>query len=438
MIRKIFYAMLWTELVSRFIFTLGDFGITDSQSSEKYVLWSQRAGVMKSRPVLFDFEGFEPHTEYNKFLDSNASMAVFTISLTDRRKKLPSSDDETVNLDSLPPGIKYYLCGGHPESGGDICTSNKWNTQIACAGVRFQVNWHNGWKDHLFIGRSIAAFLVEYLADAISELRGPPLDIGEPVPSVSQDYLHHLLLQESHDRDAYFASPVPTNIGPFVSIGAGNFSILQRSNTVACHTARIPADSRNRGLVLESHVSSSYLFGGKTTYNSTSEGYEYDKQPAPQPDQELLPYLTYDYRASCPYADIDAKDMFTVRDTDGWMKMIVPNKSEKDFYAEEKQMNTRHGLIIICLRLFDWFNNPDYFAYIEKLGNATDAGDVSMTINGVNVTGTVSMGFCHQMSHAGGFFFPRSSDPALEGQYELRFHVNKPKGRLMISSVIVA
>jgi hypothetical protein len=120
------------------------------------------------------------------------------------------------------------------------------------------------------------------------------------------------------------------------------------------------------------------------------------------------------------------------------MKMIVPNKSEKDFYAEEKQMNTRHGLIIICLRLFDWFNNPDYFAYIEKLGNATDAGDVSMTINGVNVTGTVSMGFCHQMSHAGGFFFPRSSDPALEGQYELRFHVNKPKGRLMVSSVIVA
>ena len=438
-------AMCLPEIVGKNVDVLSwDFGMTDGGASNNYALFTQRAGVLKSRPIVFDFEGFESHSEYNQFLDGQAAIGVFTIGLTGR-DKLPKSDDENVDVEKLPPGIKYYMCGRHPEIQGD-CVHHKWGTNPTCepyGGVRFQVEWHNGWKDHLFIGRSIAAFLVEYLSDAIKELSEPPVDAQEPVPSLTKEYLNYLLQEESHDRDAFLNSPVPTNLFVFENIGAGNFSLFQRSNTVACHTARLPADSRFHGLVLESHVSTSYLYGGLTTYNSTSEGYADGHLPAPQQtDQELQPFLSYDYRAQCPFADIDAKDFFSVRDTDGWMKMIVPNPSEKAFYASVKDADTTHGFVLICNKQFDWGNGPDHFVSVTKVGNLTDIGEMSMTINGVNVTGSVLMdqnyGSCFAMSHEGGFIFPKSTNKELvDGQYEIRLRVLKPNSQAMISSVIV-
>lgn len=426
-------AMCLPEIIGKDVDILSwDFGMTDGGGSHLYALFAQRAGVMKSRPIIFDFEGFESHSDYNRFLDDNSSMSVFTIGLIGRAM-LPSSDDEKVNVDNLPSGVKNYICGrGFPEIGD--CEGHKWDVK-ACTDigkyVGFQVGWHNGWKDHLFIGRSIAAFLVEMLSDSIAELSEPPEEVGEPIPSLTRDYLNYLLQQEARDRDAFFESPVPAIIMTWLNNSYS--SLFPRSNTAACHTARLPADSRFQGLVLESHVSTSYLYGGRTTYNMTSEGYPHGREPEPQPDQEIHPVLSYDYRADCPFTDIDTKDFFYVRPSDGWKKMIVPNPSEEAYYSSIKDSSQRHGYVMICDKTFDWGNAPPHYVSVSQLGNSTYIGDVSITINGIKVAGATHTDGCFVMFHEAGYNFENSTN----NSYEIRLRVNKEGVGMMISSVIV-
>ena len=427
-------AMCLIEIIGKDVDILSwDFGMTDGGGAHYYTLFTQRAGVLKSRPIIFDFEGFEPHTEYNKYLDETSSMGVFTITLPGRNS-FPRSDEENVTVDSFPSGIKDYVCTERflPEVGA--CECCKWDTK-ACTdlglGVHFQVSWHNGWKDHLFIGRTIAAFLVETLSDAIAELSDPPEDPADPLPTLTRDYLNYLSKQETIDRDAFFDSPLHPLLQGFDVPDAANFSSFLRSDSAACHTARLPADSRFRGLVLESHISSSYLYGGKTTYNSTSEAYPHGQEPQPVPDEESHPIVSYDYRAGCPLADIDAKDFFYVRESDGWKKMIVPNPSEAAYYESSKP---RHGIVMICDKQFDWGNSPDDFVSISKLGNSTEAGDVSITINGIKVTESVTTtGLCFFMMHEKDFKFMNSTN----NSYEIRLRVHKERVALMISAVVV-
>lgn len=453
-----------------------DYGMTDGRSPNLYHLWTQRAGVHPTRPILFSYGQRYSNAIHKEIEDAGG--AGFEMNFLHVKTIFPNSDDGSVDVSRLPPAVKNYLCNnGHVES-GEPCGDKyvKFDTNHTCPNIGYQVAWHNGWKDHLLIGRLSAAFIIEILLQAIDELslKGSKMQSNATSnpsssstnnnvvvqPSISSSYLAALLEQERMDRESFLQSIPPNNVfEKKTNLTETVLSHFKRSWSF-CRTALLPNQARYDGVVLgqKSHQPANYLYSGRTDYRD--EGYDiYKGLPLEEPENDQTePYLVYNLKRNrhiCSEAEIDFKDVFYVRYRDKWMTTTIPNNAEEEYFSFFQNGQAAgpllNGIIMLCTVPFDWGKFPaDYVSIHEMvlhfhnttsstndtLPLLTDSGS-GIVVNGIPSSDAVLVheNRCYVLKHnsdESGYFFP----PNHEGKFKVQFRVPR-KGNLYLSSIIV-
>ncbi len=472
-----------------------DYALSEKLNKELYNLWMQRAQLHSSRPILFSF-GQRYADECHVELEENGGAGFECAkNFNNLRNIFPDSDDPDLNSTNFPRAIKDYMCKGHPETKkpcGDKAV--KFNTSQVCPdGVKGKVSWHNGWKDHLLIGRIAAAFIIENLLEAIDDMLGVNVNVDIDIdgddsssasgmktktstsasqqpesdddeasnsnsdsnnskvvkvqPSISVSYLRYLYALKEEETSQFFDSEPNRHIyTKGYGIQVANFTHFQRSRGW-CRTALLPSQARYDGVVTDSlnKFNVTYLHAGRTDYKD--EGYDINKLPESEPDNDETPiHLVYNIensRSICEHAEIDFKDAFFVRVTDKWMTTTIPNDSELSYF---ETIDDPHGFITICTRFIRPGIYPkDYVKIPEMVGieeiDQPVKGDWGIKVNGVKVTNAtvISKDYgrdrCYVLKHDGddndGYYFPN-----VDGRYKLQFRVPRA-GNLYISSIVV-
>jgi hypothetical protein len=427
-----------------------DYGMTDARQPHLYGLWTERAALVPSRPIQFAFG--QKGINYQNAL-VNAGGASFSSNLDNSRNILPSSDDPDVDASKLPPGLQNYLCNGHVEV-GEPCKDHKWDTKHTCPNIKHQVSWHNGWKDHMFIGRMAAAFILEHLLEALDDLskvvesdvddnadKTENIAAAEGVipttqPTLSSSYLAELRAYEEKDKAAYFASTGPEKVSNVLNGPSNfNFTYFEKSRSF-CRTALLPSQTRYDGVFKNTSEPSEYILAGKTNY--TEDGYDMRQLPAPNKDDNntelILVYNHMSSRSVCEDGEIDSKDIFYLRDQDGWMKTSIPNEKEATYFGGNYDFK---GIIMLCTLVFDWERYPPDYVRIPDFFNETLATKGGILVNGVKATNSTGVGKnCHLLRHdesEKGYFFPLSE----EGQkFDLQLGAPRDGGNVYLTSLI--
>jgi len=126
-----------------------EYAMSDGDERWMYDLYTQRAGVHPTFPILIDIS--------RQRQDMNPYLPIFNLDYHTIGQMIPDSEilndfNESIStrnetlIDISPPGIRYFKCKGHLEQ-GDLCGEYKWNTSYLCKAMRGQVSWHTGWKD---------------------------------------------------------------------------------------------------------------------------------------------------------------------------------------------------------------------------------------------------------------------------------------------------
>lgn len=433
-----------------------DFGMIDGRAQSLYDLWTQRAGVHPTRPILFSF-GQRYFQNVHGGIE-NAGGAGFEQNFVNAKMIFPNSDDLLVDKSKFPPAIVDYMCSGHAEA-GEPCTEQKWNTSYACGkNMRAQVSWHPGWKDHLFTGRVTAAFILETFLQAIDELsQGIGSGSGEEnststngatmqealedpngvlpptQPAISSRYLDELHMFEKKDRRAFFESTPPTVIFEGGLTHHGNFTSFQRSKGF-CRTSLLPNEARYNGLVTGKYQPSNYLYAGKTDYED--EGFDMKTLPDPEPDNNstelMLVYNTKGSRSACSEANIDFKDLYYVREEDHWVTTTIPNDAEKIYFNVGDNID---GVIMLCTLVGEFGQFPADYVKISEFYNGTE--NAGIIVNGIQVSDGINVHEerCYVLKHGegeDGYFFPPDSD----GRFQIQMRLPR-KGNLYITSMVI-
>ena len=424
-----------------------DYGMTDGRSPQLYNLWSQRAGIHSTRPMLFSY-GQRYSNQIHKEVE-DAGGAGFESNFADAKNIFPNSDDPNVDASTLPPAVKNYICAGHAETGepcGDKAV--KWDTADVCPTIGYQVSWHNGWKDHLFIGRVSAAFILETFLQALDELSAERVESSEESeesdfnaqesvlpntkPAISSKYLAELHMYENKDRATFYASDPPSSIfqGEF-NYEEFNSTQFQRSRSY-CRSAVLPSQARYDGVVSGTGQSAMYLHGGRTDYED--EGYDVQKGDLPSNITE--PYLAYNIKGNrniCKDAEIDFKDAFFVPYQEEWVVTSVPSDQELVYFRRTLETE---GIVALCTVAMDWGRLPSDYIEIPDMYNATFSGEI--LVNDVKVNNGTPLDNdrrCFALKHdeaQSGYFFPKND----EGKYQIKFRLPRA-GKLYLSSIIV-
>jgi len=425
-----------------------DYGMLDGNDFFWYSLFVQRAGVHPTKPSVFLYRKDKHEMDNINAVVEQAGLAVFRFESNSIAEEHFPDTDTHPNIDELPPGVKFFVCNGHVEA-KEPCviqpqkSSKKWDTVTKCPSppVGYQVNWHSGWKSHMFIGFLQASYLVANLDDAITELSNDieaivsaseeeEISIGR----VAKNYLDNLLTLEEQDKEMFKNSSLPQDFRSkaITEMGEENYGVFQRSSSY-CHTARLPSQSRYDGLVTENGIVSSYIAYGRTTYKD--EGYTQDTIPNPDKDDDTtLPWLVYDKktRQICEHAEIDFKDAFQIRNVDNWMTMYVPNNAESEKFMQVD--DEVKGYVMFCTKYYDFHRYPPTYAHLIDLFNTTE---VSVEVNGVAASDFLDLGnLCFVLKNEDGYIFPPPKDKNQKG-YEIKVHVPIEGQTLYLSSVVV-
>uniref|UniRef100_A0A7R9W4L7 Uncharacterized protein n=1 Tax=Pseudictyota dubia TaxID=2749911 RepID=A0A7R9W4L7_9STRA len=440
-----------------------DFGMTDGRNYWWYQLWVDQAGLHPTFPILFT------NNDARKNMNDDCEkrgQGAFNVQWKELPRNLFPDSDTHPNPSSLPRGVANYMCGGQAEQ-TNKCKDEKFDTKWCdCRG---KVSWHPGWKDHLFMGRFMALFLVENLIDAVKEMRERDLSLLSPsendtsslagVPSLSGEYLNHLLAEEEADRQLFQESTVSDNIGSGDLMGEGNWKKILRGNPI-CHSLRLPNQARFDGII-DGVVATEAAPG--SYYSGVDQHYKWNTLPKPGPpsandslksaisslrppwmmatDQEMRkPMKYYGYENGCNLTvSHDFRDGFVVRHQDDWMGDIYPLDSEVEAFSRGKY--EREGFIIMCDGQCFFSNcNPGGQRWeMKHVGLPEKNGNVSILVDDKPVTGAVAlMSDCYFLVGEGGNpnWGPGTAN-GRKGQYEIKFKVERP-GMIHVSSLIVA
>jgi hypothetical protein len=200
-----------------------------------------------------------------------------------------------------------------------------------------------------------------------------------------------------------------------------------------CHTARLPAQIRYRGILTEPLSSSSSSSLTKTTIDTSTRSTvhsdradDYDlgigmkaAQSTANPSDAMRLVYDEEDRANCPVTvHMDYRDYLYVDGRDDWTKLVLPNDSEiKEYGSFHGGGNvTLQGMVAFCVSICPWLKCPP--GALERDGLAD--GSFHMEVNGVQVSALTKMGECELLKHEGGYVFPLSA----QGKLEIRTKVS--------------
>jgi hypothetical protein len=405
---------------------LWDFGMTDGNQFWKQNLYHWRAALLKeTKPVhiVYQGDGYDERRQairkmqdlgFSSFMSSGPIFSKIMAAIPD------SFGLNEAQIQAMPPNVRSFRCDQQIENGDPYCGEQKYSQP--CMPRRGTVSWHPGWKWHALMGYVAALFVVEILDDALKEL----VSLSDEDPDT---LLSQLLVAEDADYAAFEREPVQSSMFQEIYPPSGqdgfDLELFVKGHNF-CHTAKLPAEIRFKGILTESNQTGFYTYdhgievGQAKSTNSTT-------------DLMRLTYTDADRRdRECPIDTIlDFKDYFYVDDREGWKKLVVPNDAALKEYGNGQPLQ---GLVVLCFAICEWGACPNGSVGRDEAFPAA----YEVQINGVAVAQLwpIQGDVCAISKNADGFKWVPNAD----GRFEVQIRINKtspPGSFLQLSSVIV-
>ena len=421
-----------------------DHGMTDGRDFHKMLLYFYRGGVNRNRPALIaNHLGTRfsvQRSEASKQLEQRGLAAFFS---DDKIYELaeaavPDSLGKTAEeIQAMPKFVRNYRCGNLMENGDPYCGDEKYNNTY-CVNRRFKTSWHQGWwvfglmksllasccigltlgsasnrKWHAIQGNLAALFLVEVLEDAAKDIQARAMD-----PTVLYDQLQQ---KEDEEYKNFLASDLPAAASRLFNDGnIGDISISDVYKTPCiCHTAKVPAEIRHKGILTESQPADMYNY-----QNGISQG----EAMTLSNDSELMRLVRDDStRQVCTVRlNIDHKDYFFVHEREGWKKLVLPNNAEVAEYGTGMPLR---GLIAVCFHVCAWGKCPPGNLLAEHIAE----GKGQIEVNGQPVVGMTRANKCEFLRGSQGHYWP----PSPESKFEVRVRTTEPDSFIRLGSIVI-
>jgi hypothetical protein len=263
--------------------------------------------------------------------------------------------------------------------------------------------------------------ILEAVDDALDELER--LDLKDPKARYQE-------LEEEDDRDhELFVNSQPSDPHEDMIKSGRNESTKDFDLSKLfvrrpyCHTARLPAETRYLGILTErpDKVGFFHYDTGITK-----------KQAQKEANNGTRLRLVYDVeeRQDCSILlQVDYKDYFYLGEPEGAKQLVIPNDMEALHYPTGEPPL---GMVGMSMMVCDWGRCPPGNLLEEHL----DAGEWEMSVNGVPVTGRITVdpnGIATFLRHKDGWYFPPNAD----GRFEIQVRVNSVGKYVRFSSFII-
>jgi hypothetical protein len=400
-----------------------DFGMTDGNNIWKQLLYHWRAGLIKtSRPLhlAYHVEGsfmLNRQKAVQDMEDLGLAAMVSSQSVVDAvLAAVPDSFGLTEEqIAQMPSFVRNFKCETQIENGDPYCKTDKFDLSL-CPNRKYRTNWHPGWKWHAVMGYLCAFFLFEVLDDALKELAAMTVDD----PSSLRE---QLLSTETAEYARFATAPVPTlfqEVLPPSGIDGFSLETFIKSPNY-CHTAKLPAEIRHKGILTESDQTGFFTYdkGISLLVAETTSNFG---------ELMRLVYSDADRFECSRVMTMDYKDYFYVNRSDGWKKLVVPNDSALQEYGSGHPLE---GMVVLCFALCPWEKCPK-----GALHQSTFPDQFQLKINGKAVSELWPLLECAIARHAEGYKWT----PNANGRMEVSAQVLQvaPSGSyLRLSSVIV-
>jgi len=481
-----------------------DYGMIDGRADYLYDLWANRFGLHPTSPTLFDGHNKKKKYSHKEIHESYElhGLSAFHIDYNVVNKNIPlSTGPNAVDKNTLTEALYGYMCEKGIEANTDtICKPLKFDTERFCPNYRkYQVSWHNGWKDHLFMGYTIALFLADEFVSAVKE-------VIDEIPNESKGgednngggtaYLNRLVAEEQNDRrlfekassaglveletnyedddhtvDSVALSKYSSTMLKIANITAKVYRRLLRSPSIMCRTSLLPAESRFEGIVHDPQKTSSsagtYVDGGRYVgYDLAWKGH--GSEP------NLIHVQTSDTKLCPDLMELDSKDYFQIKASNDIVDGIIriPSRAETIRYGHGTYKERKRSMIMICTVLVDNGNYPKNYVHVSEVVTKKEgkirrlkqqdekenarqviSNNLRITVSGREVTGVAKLsGNCFLLKHdvddngddASAYEFQMTSEYDDEGKkdskewhyHEIKIWLKEGK-EFMVSSIAV-
>jgi hypothetical protein len=274
-------------------------------------------------------------------------------------------------------------------------------------------------KWHAVMGHLAALFLFEVFDDALKEIATSTTD-----PEALATLLAELQAEEDADYKNFLNADVPQDLTKLLEAGDVEKVDLElfAKGPNFCHTARLPAEIRHRGILTESSQT------GSCTYDKGMGAGEANTSPN---NSELMRLVyTEKLRLDCPVTiHMDYQDYFYLPEREGWKKLIIPNDSELKEYGIAGQK--LKGLVAMCILECPSGNTKCQPGELRR----EDFYDrkFKMSVNGLSVHNVTRLQECDLLENTKGMIWPLNKD----GRFEITAKVFEPDSYLRVSTFIV-
>jgi hypothetical protein len=277
-------------------------------------------------------------------------------------------------------------------------------------------------KWHALFGNLFGLAILEVVDDALDELA--KLDLKDPKARYQE-------LEEEEDRELeLFVNSQPSDSHEDM-IKSGRTDETQDFDLSAlfrrrpyCHTARLPAETRYLGILTEASPDKVGFFH----YDVGMPRQEAEKE-ANNGTRLRLVYDANERQDCSLLLQVDYKDYFYLGEPEGAKSLVLPNDMETRYYPTNEPLL---GMVGVSMMACDWGKCPNGNLLEEDL----DTGDWEMSVNGIPVTGHVTVnpnGVVSFVRHNDGWHFPPNPD----GRFEIQVRVNSVGKYVRISSFII-
>jgi hypothetical protein len=416
-----------------------DYGMTDGNYVHRMELYMYRAFANENRPAFIGVNvGINSRWQDVMASLEERGLAVFYKDDREARvidEYIPDTLGKSeAEIDAMPAFIRSYKCGNAgQEQGEPTCRISKFTDthDVDCEKRRFRVSWHPGWKWHALQGNLETLFLMEVLYGAMYSIQARQEESsGKNFLATATQMLLELEKQEDFDYDLYQQSDLPPMSERVLKLPDEQqtkevLSILYKQPNF-CHTARLPAEIRHKGIL---------------TMSQQKGFFDYDKGTELKDANQLISFpndiipLVYDQsaRQKCQFnIQVDYKDFFYLHGKQqGDSKLLLPNAEEQKYYGMGGKTK---GIVAFCFPMCDWGNCPKESVHTPE---EVMEGKASFHVNDVPVSNLTLFGetpdcYFFTNEEQGPFWKANDND-----QYEIRARVHDPEMYMRISAFII-
>jgi len=408
-----------------------DFGQTESLSDYRVDLFSNRAAVLPSTPLIMVLDSSAAGHHWSRFqsleeMGLGAIMMDGVVMSHILKGRLPDFSSANLVVDNTSEAIRNFICNGFLEGsrpcdnpsqnfmcddeGGEPCRSEKYNAHRWCPGeVRYQTSYNPGWRKHFFTGRFLSLFLIDALNQALLELDN--IEKQKPLTRYSRREIYESLkTQQEYDANIFLQNQAVRNSFNETKGYLFDPQRIYRERTF-CRTALLPSQVAIMPGLREKAI------GADVEFLSKGE-----------------PVLTFDPAEGqrCEGLNFDYKDYFAIRKSDSGISLKIPSDAEIDAFSTKKNARSE-VLIMLCQRRCVSNTCAPNIIRLDELNAGVEK--MFITVNEQPVAKAVPFDGCYLLANDAGLEWRGSSDSY--SRYSLQFKLREPDTELQISSVIL-